>query len=91
MEVKSMKLKKCLVLMIIIAIISSSIVNIPVSAAWVTGDNLAPQAKLSGWPMGGETGDPASVVDGIIGSGVGGTSARWYAVTKTSEAYISAV
>ena len=84
-----MKINKCLLLILIMTIISSSIVSIPVSAAWVTGDNLAPQAKLSAWPTGGDTGDPASVVDGVIGSGVGGTGARWYAYTNNiAEAYI---
>lgn len=81
--------KKCLLLTVILAIISTSIVSIPVSAAWVTGDNLAPQAKLSAWPSGGDTGEPKSVVDGVIGSGVGGVGARWYAYTgNIAEAYI---
>lgn len=83
-----MRIKKCLLLTLIIAIIISGIEGITVSAAWVTGDNLAPQAKLSAWPSGGDVGNPASVVDGVIGSGVGGTSARWYAYTNISNAYI---
>lgn len=81
--------KKYLAAVLTFAIIISSIVCVPVSAAWVTGDNLAPQAKLSAWPTGGDTGNPSSVVDGVIGSGVGGVSARWYAYTgNIAEAYI---
>ncbi len=89
-----MKIKKCLALIIIIATITTSIVriNINVNAAWVTGDNIASQASLTAWPKGGDVGEPSAVVDGIIGSGVGGVSARWYAYTtdkqKAEDAYI---
>ncbi len=83
-----MRKKYCLLTLIILFVISG-IMSISASAAWVTGDNIAPGAKLSAWPAGGDTGEPSSVVDGVIGSGVGGVGVRWYAYSgNITEAYI---
>lgn len=87
-----MRIKNFLLLILIVSIIVSGISGITATAAWVTGENLAPQAKLSAYPTGGDVGAPDSVVDGIIGTGVGGVTARWYAYPSTSinvlDAYI---
>ncbi len=89
-----MKIKKYLAFILVFATIASTFagLNISVGAAWITGDNIAPNAKLTAWPTGGDTGNVSSVTNGVIGSGVGGESARWYAYTtdkwKTEDAYI---
>ncbi|MGN0179855.1 MAG: discoidin domain-containing protein [Monoglobaceae bacterium] len=81
-----MRIKRYLFLFLTLSIVISGFAGVNVSAAWVSGDNIAPAAKLSAFPVAGNQAQMKSVVDGVIGDGTG--DKRYYASSNQIDAYI---